>query len=843
MKIINKLVLAFFLLLNFKAFCQPTSFESRGIGGGGALFSPAINPADNNELFMACDMSEIYHSKNKGASWSMLHFKTIQGGHDSKMQFTKDATIRYCIDYTSKDGTDYTRPVKSTDGGKTWNLLQGNPFPTDVAYNLTADYNDPTRLILGFYGEIYFSKDGGTTFKKIYTCKSTGEGNHIAGSFFKGTDIYIGLNDGLLKSSDGGTSFALMTTTGMVTGEKMLSFSAAFDGTNMRFSCLTLTSVWAGIQHAFEYSNGSSANMKGIYIMDNSDGTWKPKLTGVNKATDYPVFIGMAANNIGTIYLSGGSSTGAPIVMKSTDGGTTWNHAFISANNQNIYTGWSGYQGDRQWSYGECPFGFTVAANDANKVIFTDFGFAHGTFDGGTTWQQMYVDPSSQNTKNAATPKGKAYKGVRLENTTNWNMLWTDSTHLLASFSDINGVMSEDKGKSWKIIPNLSQNSVYHIVKHSNGTLYAATSNIHDMYQSTRLTDAIIDVGKGSVYFSTNSGTSFSLLHDFAHPVIWLALDPNNPKRLYASIIHSTLGGVYVSDDIDKGAASTWKKVTNPPRTQGHAFVIQVLKNGNLVASYSGRRTGSPQQFTASSGVFYSTDGGITWQDRSHNNMKYWTKDVVIDPHDTSGSTWYAAVFSGWGSAVPAGTGGLYRTADKGLNWTNISNSAASYRVNSCTVNPKNKDEIYYTTETDGLWFSKNATASSPTFTLVDAYAFRHPVRVTYNPYKNSELWVSGFGSGMITGTVGGGSSGKIALQKRESITVYPNPAKEYLYFKNSSISSYTVYDITGKVLLESNEISNSSETIIDIRFLKQGLYFVVLKTEKGLVSEKFVKE
>lgn len=138
---------------------------------------------------------------------------------------------------------------------------------------------------------------------------------------------------------------------------------------------------------------------------------------------------------------------------------------------------------------------------------------------------------------------------------------------------------------------------------------------------------------------------------------------------------------------------------------------------------------------------------------------------------------------------------------------------------------------------------SKNATASSPTFTLVDAYAFRHPVRVTYNPYKNSELWVSGFGSGMITGTVGGGSSGKIALQKRESITVYPNPAKEYLYFKNSSISSYTVYDITGKVLLESNEISNSSETIIDIRFLKQGLYFVVLKTEKGLVSEKFVKE
>lgn len=156
-------------------------------------------------------------------------------------------------------------------------------------------------------------------------------------------------------------------------------------------------------------------------------------------------------------------------------------------------------------------------------------------------------------------------------------------------------------------------------------------------------------------------------MHDFAHPVIWLALDPNNPKRLYASIIHSTLGGVYVSDDIDKGAASTWKKVTNPPRTQGHAFVIQVLKNGNLVASYSGRRTGSPQQFTASSGVFYSTDGGITWQDRSHNNMKYWTKDVVIDPHDTSGSTWYAAVFSGWEVPCLPEQAGFTELPTKGL--------------------------------------------------------------------------------------------------------------------------------------------------------------------------------
>src|SRR5688572_7669477 len=85
-------------------------------------------------------------------------------------------------------------------------------------------------------------------------------------------------------------------------------------------------------------------------------------------------------------------------------------------------------------------------------------------------------------------------------------------------------------------------------------------------------------------------------------------------------------------------------------------------------ACYSARRAGSPLAFTASSGVFVSTNGGQSWQDRSHNGMRYWTKDVVIDPHDPNQNTWYAAVFSGWGGA-PNGLGGLYRTTNRGVNW------------------------------------------------------------------------------------------------------------------------------------------------------------------------------
>ena len=52
-------IFTWFLLLTsaIQGWAQPKQFESRGVGGGGALFSPVINPDNHNEYFIACDMS------------------------------------------------------------------------------------------------------------------------------------------------------------------------------------------------------------------------------------------------------------------------------------------------------------------------------------------------------------------------------------------------------------------------------------------------------------------------------------------------------------------------------------------------------------------------------------------------------------------------------------------------------------------------------------------------------------------------------------------------------------------------------------------------------------------
>ena len=271
------------------------------------------------------------------------------------------------------------------------------------------------------------------------------------------------------------------------------------------------------------------------------------------------------------------------------------------------------------------------------------------------------------------------------------------------------------------------------------------------MYQSTRLQDSTLDSGTGEVLFSTDKGATWQRLHNFAHSVIGLAIDPNNPNRMLATVIHSTQGGVYVSTNLQNGAASTWTKLANPPRTEGHPFNVKVLNDGTLVCTYSGRRN-SAGTFTASSGVFISTDNGTSWLDRSDTGMRYWTKDLVIDANDPSQSTWYVGVFSGWGGP-PNGLGGLYKTTNRGVSWTRIN---ALDRVTSCAINPTNASEMYLTTETDGLWMTSNLNAATPTFSPVLSYPFRQPERVFYNPFNPNEIWITSFGNGLKVGNTCG---------------------------------------------------------------------------------------
>jgi photosystem II stability/assembly factor-like uncharacterized protein len=740
----------------------PTQFLSRGPGGGGALFSPSFSPYNSAELFAPTDVSELFHSTNAGQSWTFPDFRQIQGGRDAQVQFTSDPDILYNLDYSPLPGdVDTTRPSKSTDGGVHWSPL-ANWDSADPAYALYADPAATNRLVVSDYGSLYFSSDGGATFQEKFTAPDTGQGCFVAGAFFDGANIYVGTSAGLLVSTDNGVTFNLSTVTGLPSGTSMFSFTGAKQNGVTRLFCVLLNS--ADVFNGMLIEGVPTTSYSGVYTLDVGNPSWTLATSGI-PAGEFPNFVSMARNDISTAYVAG-TTGGVPVILKTTDGGGHWSDVLFTTNNQNIATGWQGQGGDRGWGYSQLALGFEVDPVDPNTLAFTDYGFVHLSTDGGATWRQAYVNAADQNPAGAATPQHKPYHGIGLEDTSAHWLTWADANDLVAGYTDIYGVRSADSGASWAFPTgaSLSQNTIYQISQQS-GILYAATSNTHDIYQSTHLTNSTLDGGLGRVLFSTDKGASWSILHDFGHPVIYTASDPTNFNRLYAAVINSTSGGIYVTNNLSAGTASTWTKLANPPRTEGHPFNIDVLTDGTLVVSYSGHRNPT---FTASSGVFLSIDGGQTWSDRTliggigQPGMQYLTKDITIDPTDPTQSTWYAAVRSGYGGDGSAnGKGGLYRTTNRGLSWTRIFSTDS---CESATILPTG--EMFLATLDSGLWYSNNPSAASPTFTQVNSYPFHQPERIFVNPFKPTEIWVASFGYGLaVASTAPSAAAAVVARQ------------------------------------------------------------------------------
>jgi hypothetical protein len=837
----NAILTLALICVSLQTIAQPASFAPKGVGGGGAMFFPRINPANENDFYVACDMSEMFHSTDYGNTYSQMPFSGLQTMDVSTYEFTSNPLIAYSNYNDGNNGY----PVKTTDGGNTWTMLPGYDATQGQVYAMKANYNNPNQVLLDYYGKIVLSNDGGVTFP-ITVASSGGQGAIMGGVFFDGLNIYIGTNLGLYHSSTGGATFSLMTTTGITAGQVIWQFAGAKAGGITRFCCITglNTNVYNGLK-PYNYSGV----VAGVYTMyyAGGTGTWVNRTPGITTSNDYVMYVGMAENDINTIYLGGhDNALGGPLVYKSSTGGTAWAKVFNTTGNANIITGWEGAGGDKGWGWGETVFGMSVAPNNSAKAMFGSFSDVHVTSDGGATWKQAYVKNSDDHPAGANTPAQRTYHTIGMENTTCWQVHWHSPSNMMSAFSDIGAIRSADSGSSWGFTySGMAVNSVYRIAETPGGRMFAATSKIHDMYQSTRLKDAQLDAAdaSGNISYSTDGGTNWSLAHAFGHPVFWLAIDPNDSNKMYASVINAAsgtgaAGGVWMTSNLNALGASTWVHLPNPPRTEGHPACISVLNDGKVLCTYSGHINTSGA-FTGSSGVFLYNPATSTWADVSDLNMHYWTKDVVIDPSDATQSTWYACVFTHWGGTA-SGQGGLYKTTNRGTTWVKMTASIFT-RATSIAFNPLNANQAYLTTETQGLWVSNNMGALTPTWSLVSSYPFRQPERVYFNPYNQYEMWVSSFGNGMKMGNLNTTTGLTTFTGKEQKINIYPNPVKNNLHIvlhESNLQTPIQVYDVSGRLVASIFAGADGTAQINTASWLP-GIYMVY----SGIASAKFIKE
>lgn len=187
------------------------------------------------------------------------------------------------------------------------------------------------------------------------------------------------------------------------------------------------------------------------------------------------------------------------------------------------------------------------------------------------------------------------------------------------------------------------------------------------------------------------------------------------------------------------------------------------------------------------------------------------------------------------------------------ISWTDPQSSI----INTGTVDPTIK---YLVNDLD-IKVTKDGNTSYPWKMQGMALPFEAATNASTNDVDNFERVDINNPSGTYTitvthkGILSGGSQnfsliataaslstlGVGEITQKEMADIYPNPARDYIYInENESNLKVTVYDVTGKVVLNSSSLNNR----FDISNLKKGNYVATYITKKGIKKNfKFIKE
>ncbi|MCC7245819.1 MAG: PKD domain-containing protein [Saprospiraceae bacterium] len=729
----------------------PASFEPRGFGGGGYTYSPAISPHNSDHLFLVCDMGGVYRSTDQGYTWRMIPNDQLTSTVKGKIQFTSDPNLLFAVGRTRNLQSDPWYKgglVRSQDGGATWAAM---PDPTSSGvHRLEVDPGSTQRMLLNEYNQLFFTNDGGASWNVVWHPAS--DQMWLGGVFWSGDTILVGTHDGLLASYDGGNNFNLENHAGLPAGSGIYHLSGGRSGDYIRLFIVTapIDQLYAWIE-----PRNLKGQLTGAFRMDyTTDADW------VNTRSNIPdnfeiAWVDLSIRNTDIIWAEGNEPDDFPHTWRSTNGGLTWQDTYLTSGNENISTGWAGSEGPFWTQFNGAAWGIEVADQNPDMMLRAS-GYGEITTDGGQFWRSTYVRDADQNPVGTPTLLNAQYASSGLDVTTAHHLYWKNKAELFLSNTDVGMTYSPDTGQTWTWARNtffdygpVANNNWYRIAHNASQTrLYAAVANINDMYSPERIRDEDLDGAEGLLLHSIDGGLHFDTLFNFGHPVVWVATHPVNPERLWVSVVNSQTGGIYRSET----SGQTWQKLLAPPRTEGHPYNIVPFNDGGLLATYAARAQGDGVTLTESSGVFYSPDGGMTWQDRSAAAMRFYTKDVVVDPTDLTQNTWYATV---WGrfSVFPGpnnqGNGGLYKTTDRGLTWKRIFEHELT---ESITLHPDKPGQGFVSVENEGLYYSGNLNDVQPQFEKVSGFPFWRPKRVFYEPENPCAVWITTMGGGLWRG-------------------------------------------------------------------------------------------
>ncbi len=286
--------------------------------------------------------------------------------------------------------------------------------------------------------------------------------------------------------------------------------------------------------------------------------------------------------------------------------------------------------------------------------------------------------------------------------------------------------------------------------------------------------EMVIGAAQGGLHLSKNNGKTWKSAGDDLATLAFgaIAYAPSNTKVIYAASGEAVFSGdAYAGVGVYKSTngGNTWKLINTTDLNGTSSSTIVVHPRDPDTVMLANTQFGNAQQAAkAGSGVYKSTDGGVTWV----LTLAAQASHLVVDPKDFN--TQYAAA----GNTFGAAENGVYRSTDGGLTWTKLSgpwNDASVGRV-ELAIAPSDGDVLYVgiqdkdTSGLLGLFKTTNASARDgarvPSFEEIavpalgdghgeDTYCgsqcwYDHVLLV--DPKKSNVLWAGGIYLWKLTG-------------------------------------------------------------------------------------------
>jgi photosystem II stability/assembly factor-like uncharacterized protein len=695
----------------------------------------------------------------------------------------------------------------SIDAAKTWQVTGTDGLPDMSCASVCVDHTNDKIIYLGsgdanYYGTsfgIWKSTDGGATWNQ----SNTGIGNRLAVDIWmdpaNNKVLIAATNDGIWKSTDAGVNWTVKKSGG--------------DFKSMKVKPNDTKIMYAVTSSALFRSADMGETWTAITLPATNSGGGRLGVSKANANVVYVTFVGNYASKLSTP------------VYKSTDAGLTFK-TLKPANAYNM----NGYNenDDGQGSYN---YGMTVDPLDANNVWICGHCIFNSR-DGGVTWKRL----------------------------TSWAIeMHTDmheldySPHDAKKLFDANdgGVwINNDAGAGVKWIPmsdGLACTENYHAGQspikkdrmgagtQDNGEIYYDAGNWYTNrggdwgpnttfdYQNTEMIYYINDGNRRVGLTGGSQGLSFPFTGSNS------TLMEFTPLKKNTAFI--TANDIWRTDNLS----------TNPPTWTKISSFNELVKAIAI----------SP----ADANVVYAvtTTGKVFRSDNALATTPSFT-NVSAAPAATSSKASLAVMKSAPGVVYISCGSKVYRSADKGVTWTNVSTGLPA--TNFIKIHHdiySNNESIYIANGAAGVYYkNKNLTSwvnyskGLPTIASVNDFLLFND-----GNYANSVLRVSYYGRGVWETPLYNPTTAINEITSKNELTIFPNPSKEIVnvsfQLSESTTGKLMIYDLLGKAvktILTTQQLNAGEHTYaVDISSLNAGAYICKMNVNGTILSGLFVKE